>query len=85
MWTGTVGNVHPAIPRGGRVGLSWFVFDRNGHRVVGHMGQDDGFVSLLLLAPERQFALVSMANRSHDQAQQGLWELQFGLLDRLAP
>jgi CubicO group peptidase (beta-lactamase class C family) len=84
MWTGTVGNVHPAIPRGGTVGLSWFVFDRNGCRVVGHMGQDDGFASLLLLVPERQFAVVSMANRSHDQAQQGLWELQFRLLDRLA-
>jgi CubicO group peptidase (beta-lactamase class C family) len=84
MWTGTVGDVHPAIPRGGKVGLSWFVFDRNGRRVVGHMGQDDGFASLLLLVPERQFAVVSMANRSHDQAQQGLWELQLGLIDRLA-
>jgi CubicO group peptidase (beta-lactamase class C family) len=84
MWTGTVGDVHPAIPRGGTVGLSWFVFDRNGRRVVGHIGQDDGFASLLLLVPERQFAVVSMANRSHDRAQQGLWELQFGLIDRLA-
>jgi CubicO group peptidase (beta-lactamase class C family) len=83
MWTGTVGNVHPAIPPGGKVGLSWFVFDRNGERIVGHMGQDDGFASLVLLVPERRFGVITMANRSHDNAQQGLWELQFNLIESL--
>ncbi len=83
MWMGSIGNVHPAIPRNGQVGLSWFVFYRNGHRCVGHMGQDDGFASLLLLVPESGAAVVSMANRSHDYAQQGLWDLQFRLIDRM--
>jgi len=83
MWTGSVGDVHAAIPRNGRVGLSWFVFQRKGDRIVGHMGQDDGFASLLLLVPERGVAVVSMGNRSHDYAQQGLWDLQFRLIDRL--
>jgi CubicO group peptidase (beta-lactamase class C family) len=84
MWNGSIGDVHPAIPRNGRVGLCWFIFSRRGQRLVGHMGQDEGFASLLLLMPERGLAMVSMANRSHDYAQQGLWDLQFKLMDRLA-
>lgn len=85
MWTPVIGNVHNAIPRNGRVGLSWFIFSRNGLRIVGHMGQDDGFASLLLLVPERRLGLVSMANRSYDYAQFALWDLQFKLIDRLCP
>jgi CubicO group peptidase (beta-lactamase class C family) len=84
MWTPVIGNVHSAIPRNGRVGLSWFIFHRNGERIVGHMGQDDGFASLLLLLPERRLGLVSMANRSYDHAQFALWDLQFELIDCLS-
>jgi CubicO group peptidase (beta-lactamase class C family) len=85
MWVPAIGNVHSSIPRNGSVGLSWFIFHRNGTRVVGHMGQDEGFATLMLLVPDRQLAIVSMANRSHDHAQFGLWDLQFRLIDRLCP
>jgi hypothetical protein len=47
------------------------------------MGQDDGFASLLLLVPERGIGIISMANRSHDYAQAGLWGLHFNIIDRL--
>lgn len=83
MWTPVIGNVHAAIPRSGRAGLGWFIFHRNNTRIVGHMGQDDGFASLLLIVPERRLALVSMVNRSYDYAQLGLWDLQFKLIDRV--
>ena len=83
QWTPVIGQVHSAIPRNGRAGLGWFIFCRNGLRIVGHMGQDDGFASLLLLVPDRDLGLVSMANRSYDYAQFGLWDLQFRLIDRL--
>ena len=85
MWVPAVGPVHPSILRNGHIGLSWFIFNRKNIRIVGHMGQDDGFASLLLLAPARNVAIISMANRSYDYAQAGLWELQFKLLDRLCP
>jgi CubicO group peptidase (beta-lactamase class C family) len=83
MWTPVTGNVHAAIPRNGKIGLSWFMFHRNAVQIVGHMGQDEGFASLLLLLPERRIAIISMANRSYDYAQSGLWDLQFKLIDRL--
>lgn len=84
MCRALIGNVHPAIPRNGHIGLSWFVFHRNGMRLIGHMGQDDGFASLLLFAPDADLGLVAMANRSHDYAQPGLWALHFRLIDRLS-
>jgi CubicO group peptidase (beta-lactamase class C family) len=83
MWSPVIGNVHASIPRNGSVGLSWFIFRRNHTQIIGHMGQDDGFASLLLLVPERRLAIVSMANRSYDYAQFGLWDLHFKLIDRL--
>ena len=79
-----IADVHPAIPRNGHIGLSWFVFQRKGVRLIGHMGQDDGFASLLLFAPDADLGLVAMANRSYDYAQPGLWALHFRLLDQLS-
>jgi len=44
------------------VGLSWFLEQKNGHLVVSHGGGDDGFITELLLIPDRRFALVMMTN-----------------------
>jgi len=44
------------------VGLSWFLEQKNGHLVVSHGGGDDGFITELLLIPDRRFALVMMSN-----------------------
>jgi len=46
-----------------QLGLGWFVGARAGHRLVGHEGQDTGYASELLLAPEDGVAVVVMANR----------------------
>jgi CubicO group peptidase (beta-lactamase class C family) len=50
------------------VGLSWFLLDRGGRRFVGHSGGDLGFRTDLVLAPDAQVAVVSMANGSADMA-----------------
>jgi CubicO group peptidase (beta-lactamase class C family) len=43
-------------------GLSWSVDDTAGMRIVSHMGGTNGQSTLLLLVPEREFALVVLTN-----------------------
>lgn len=47
-----------------RCGLSWFVSELAGHRLVTHSGGDEGFHSHLVLAPDDDLALVAMSNYS---------------------
>ena len=47
---------------GEQVGLTWFIGDKQGVRTLRHGGATKGQTALLLLAPSRQFALVSLAN-----------------------
>ncbi len=49
---------------GDAIGLSWFLRDVNGVRTVGHAGSANGQFAELLLAPERNFAVVSLSNAS---------------------
>ena len=39
-----------------RVGISWFLTDHKGQQVVMHGGQDDGFLTTLVLLPARKTA-----------------------------
>jgi CubicO group peptidase (beta-lactamase class C family) len=43
-------------------GLGWFVQNFHGHKLVWHYGQEAGFSSLLLMAPDRDLALILEAN-----------------------
>lgn len=52
---------------GAKVGLSWFLTQRGGHRVVSHAGEDDGFQSYLMLAPDDLISIVAMSNFSSDE------------------
>jgi CubicO group peptidase (beta-lactamase class C family) len=51
---------------GDAVGLGWFVRDIDGVRAVGHGGTANGQFAELLLVPERDFAVVSLANAGPD-------------------
>ena len=44
------------------IGISWFLTKYKGHFVVNHSGGDTGFVSLLVLVPEKRIAVVMMSN-----------------------
>jgi CubicO group peptidase (beta-lactamase class C family) len=56
----------PNSPYDVKVGLSWFLLERQGHRLVGHGGSDRGFQSFLVLAPDDGMAVVMMINCSSD-------------------
>jgi len=44
------------------IGLSWFVEDRHGTRLLSHGGGTNGQMTLLLLAPRWEFALAAFSN-----------------------
>lgn len=48
----------------GKVGLSWFLQQKNGHQLVFHGGGDVGFISKIVLAPDDLFSVVVMSNFS---------------------
>ena len=43
-------------------GLGWFVGEKDGHRLVGHMGAGDGINAQILLAPDDGLAVIAMDN-----------------------
>lgn len=47
---------------GDYVGISWLLKDVGGVRVVGHGGTTNGHHSAFVMAPERDFAIISMTN-----------------------
>src|SRR5215216_4580246 len=47
---------------GDAIGISWFLRDVGGVRTAGHGGSANGQFAELLLVPERDFAVVSLAN-----------------------
>src|SRR5262249_32671923 len=50
-----------------QVGISWFLANLQGHRVVLHSGGDVGFNSFLVLAPDDGIAVVAMSNYAAGQ------------------
>ena len=51
---------------GDAVGLGWFLRDVDGVRTVGHAGSANGQFAEFLTVPERNFAVVSLANAGPD-------------------
>jgi CubicO group peptidase (beta-lactamase class C family) len=45
-----------------RVGISWFLRSYKGQQLVMHGGQDDGFLTTLVLLPARKTGVVVLAN-----------------------
>jgi CubicO group peptidase (beta-lactamase class C family) len=51
---------------GDAFGICWFLRDVDGVRTIGHGGSGNGQFSELLVVPERNFAVVSLANAGPD-------------------
>ncbi len=45
-----------------RVGISWFLRSYKGQQIVMHGGQDDGFLTTIVLLPARKTGVVVLAN-----------------------
>jgi CubicO group peptidase (beta-lactamase class C family) len=56
MWT------PPKAPKEARVGISWFVRGYKGQKIVMHGGQDDGFLTTVVLLPARKTGVVVLVN-----------------------
>ena len=67
----------PAGEQFGQIGISWFLNKYKGFGLVTHSGGDTGFVSNLVLIPEKKIAVVMMSN--YDRAR--LRPLTFAALD----
>jgi CubicO group peptidase (beta-lactamase class C family) len=46
-----------------QIGLSWFIGERQGYKTVGHDGEDDGFTTTLVLAPDAAIGVILLSNR----------------------
>lgn len=75
MWT-------PAREKNGtywsRIGLTWNIGERHGTKIVGHLGEDVGFTSLLVLFPEREMGFIYLCNLDGDwlqEAEEEIFEL----------
>ena len=63
LWTPTAEVSAATSTRSERkIGLSWFLMDRRGHRMIVHSGGDVGFRSLITLLPDDSLAVVAMSN-----------------------
>jgi CubicO group peptidase (beta-lactamase class C family) len=51
---------------GDAFGICWFLRDMDGVRTIGHGGSGNGQFAELLIVPERDFAVVSLANAGPD-------------------
>ncbi|HKE29353.1 MAG TPA: serine hydrolase domain-containing protein [Bryobacteraceae bacterium] len=54
------------------VGISWFLRDLRGTKAVFHSGGDDGFLTLLILFPEKKTAVVWMVNCDNSAGLSGI-------------
>ena len=57
LWTNSVNLEGKA-----KVGISWFIEDRHGVKMVSHSGGDTGFRSYFLLVPEKNIAVMMVSN-----------------------
>ncbi len=73
---------------GHAIGICWFLRDVDGVRTIGHGGSAPGQFAELLIAPERNFAVVSLSNAGPDgiPCNQAIvrWALEnyLGMIDR---
>jgi tetratricopeptide (TPR) repeat protein len=52
----------PAGEKFAQIGICWFLREYRGHRTIGHSGGDVGFVSNLVLVPDRGIGVIMMSN-----------------------
>ncbi|MCI0662852.1 MAG: serine hydrolase [Acidobacteria bacterium] len=52
----------PAGEKWRQIGISWFLGKHREHRTISHSGGDTGFVSNLVMIPDRSIAVVMMSN-----------------------
>lgn len=45
-----------------QMGLSWFIGEYKGHKVISHIGGDTGFRSEFMILPDEEMAVVMMTN-----------------------
>ncbi|MGV9349928.1 serine hydrolase domain-containing protein [Streptomyces spiralis] len=64
MWEQTVGLRASTLGEG--FGICWFLHDLDGLHAIGHGGSANGQFAELLIVPERDFAVVSLANAGPD-------------------
>lgn len=48
-------------------GMSWFIGELDGHRIINHIGSDEGFSAMILLAPDDHVGLVMSSNFFDDK------------------
>ena len=68
----------PARP-GTAYGLGWRSYTYDGHRLVGHRGSVDGYVSLILFDPAEKSGIVMLWNTNNYRTAR----LEFEFFDRL--
>ena len=71
----------PAVPipeRDWHVGMSWFLADTEGDRIVMHSGGDDGFGSHLAISPARKAGVVMMWNSDEISSIKKIWQAALG-------
>lgn len=69
----------PGDPTNSAYGLGWRSFTLDGHRLVGHRGSVDGYVSLILFDPADQSGIVMLWNSNDFRAAR----LEYEFFDRL--
>jgi hypothetical protein len=78
----------PGSAIGDAVGISWLLRDVDGVRLAFHGGTTNGQLSAFLLAPERDFAIISMTNCSpngeqfNDELVRWALEAYAGVIDK---
>jgi CubicO group peptidase (beta-lactamase class C family) len=77
MW-GTAYHINVAMQHQKGYGLGWGIGELVGHRLVMHGGQDIGFHSEFVMAPDDGLAVVILANHECDA-----WDLQFQVMQWL--
>jgi CubicO group peptidase (beta-lactamase class C family) len=60
MWT--VAKLSNGQPNSGHYGFGWFVRDKNGHRILGHEGQWQGFETYILRHVDDKLTVVILTN-----------------------
>jgi CubicO group peptidase (beta-lactamase class C family) len=60
MWT--VAKLKDGQPNSGHYGFAWFIHDKNGHRVIEHEGEWQGFVTQISRYVDDQLTVVVLTN-----------------------
>ena len=62
-------------------GIGWMLGDIEGHRIVSHVGSDEGYGAMVLLAPDDNVAVVMNSNYFDDEELNlAPWETQIQIM-----